>query len=426
MNRRCLLLLVIVLFGCNQAQPEFMHPPSNLPTNREEIDPWTSSLLDVDVSNASRIVAQRLKSDDPLLSPLVSRMAEFTPCQVVFASMRGHLRCVRQYVDAQSKTTQYDAIYIVQPPPEEIIQERLAFFDESLRPTMSDFLQRFAGSGEETADTAGQFAYDQWPTAEEFGYRDKSSLGDWATATLLFHCHNGDALFIKPNGATAWRVMETDETIPLASTFKEFVELYAAFRETHEVFDSWSYREFIRGRTKQFSMFEWPSDVAPSNVRSVSRKHEYSIDSHSSWYKIELDNDSAQRWADSVHAVQELHSRRSLGKEDRGLEAVRRNIPGPPPLHWKTGDSPVWWTPPSIEFRAMEAMKWYSGFDSGVGQAAYTGYDATQRTLWVYEYSCQHDRLWEPNQIPEGDVFSRLKGAEHNVAPTPPTVPSEL
>jgi hypothetical protein len=71
---------VIGLFGCNQSPPEFMHPPSNLPTNREEIDPWTSSLLDVDVSNASRIVAQRLKSDDPLLSPLVSRMAEFTPC----------------------------------------------------------------------------------------------------------------------------------------------------------------------------------------------------------------------------------------------------------------------------------------------------------------------------------------------------------
>ncbi len=71
-------------------------------------------------------------------------------------------------------------------------------------------------------------------------------------------------------------------------------------------------------------------------------------------------------------------------------------------------------------------MKWYSGYNSGVGQAAYTGYDATQRTLWVYEYSCQHDRLWEPNQIPDGDVFSRLKGAEHNAAPNPTTVPSGL
>ena len=94
------------------------------------------------------------------------------------------------------------------------------------------------------------------------------------------------------------------------------------------------------------------------------------------------------------------------------MEAVRRMVPGPPPLHWATGDSPPWWTPPNIAFRATEAMKWYSGFDSGVGQAAYTGYDVDRGTLWVYEYSCQHDRLWEPNQIPTGEVFSRLKDAE--------------
>lgn len=251
MNRLCFLVLAIVLFGCSPSPREFMHPPSNLPANRKEIDPWTSSLLEVDISSASHIITQRLKSDDPLLSPLVSRMAEFTPCQVVFASRRGHVRCVRQSVDTQSKTTHYDAIYIAQPPPEEIIRERIAFFDESMRSTMSKFLLRFAGSGEETVNNAGQFAYDQWPTAEEFGYRDKSSLGNWATATLLYHSKNGDAVFIEPNGATAWRVMETDETIPLASTFTEFVELYAAFRGTHEVFDSWSYREFISGRTKQ-------------------------------------------------------------------------------------------------------------------------------------------------------------------------------
>lgn len=174
------------------------------------------------------------------------------------------------------------------------------------------------------------------------------------------------------------------------------------------------------------SMNEWPSTVAPSNVRLVSRKYDYSIDSHSSWYKIELDIDSAKKWADSVHTDRELHSRQSVRQDDRGLEAVRRIIPGPPPLNWKTGDSPTWWTPPPIEFRATEAMKWYSGYDSGVGQAAYTGYDRTHSTLWVYEYSCQHDRLWEPNQIPDGDVFSRLEDAEQNAEPKTPTVSSEL
>lgn len=180
------------------------------------------------------------------------------------------------------------------------------------------------------------------------------------------------------------------------------------------------------GHAAKRLMNEWPSSVTPSNVRSVSRKHDYSIDSHSAWYKIELDIDSARKWADSVHSDRELHSRQSIRPDDRGLEGVRRMISGPPPLHWATGDSPKWWAPPPVEFRATEAMKWYSGYDSGVGQAAYTGFDSSHRTLWVYEYSCQHDRLWEPNQMPDGDVFSRLHDTEANVGPTPSTVPSEL
>ncbi len=48
-----------------------------------------------------------------------------------------------------------DAIYIVQPLAKEIIQERIGFFDESLRSTMSEFLERFAGSGEEIANARG-------------------------------------------------------------------------------------------------------------------------------------------------------------------------------------------------------------------------------------------------------------------------------
>ena len=116
---------------------------------------------------------------------------------------------------------------------------------------MSEFLLRFAGSGEEIAGTAGQFTYDNWPTAEEFGYADENSLGDWNQATVFYHSTNGDAVLIKPNGATAWRVLETDETIPLAKNFAEFVELYAAFRGTSEIFDFWAYRNFKNGRTRR-------------------------------------------------------------------------------------------------------------------------------------------------------------------------------
>ena len=179
--------------------------------------------------------------------------------------------------------------------------------------------------------------------------------------------------------------------------------------------------EFVNkpGPSAKRTMVEWPVAIDPSNVRIVSRKFDYSIDSHSSWYKIELNTASSLIWADSVHTNQERYSRESIGRDDRGLEGVRRVLIGPPPLHWKTGEIPDWWNPPAIDFRATEAMKWYSGFDSGVGQAAYTGYDADKQTLWVYEYACQHSRLWEHNQIPDGDVFSRLKDAEASVAPEP-------
>ncbi len=116
---------------------------------------------------------------------------------------------------------------------------------------MAEFWKRFAGAGEDLAGFAGQFAYDFWPTGEAFGFAGDSSLGDWKDARLLYHSRNGDAVLIQPNGATAWRVVETQETIPIASTFEEFVALYAEFRGTHEVFDSWAYREFYKGKLKK-------------------------------------------------------------------------------------------------------------------------------------------------------------------------------
>ena len=76
---------------------------------------------------------------------------------------------------------------------------------------------------------------------------------------------------------------------------------------------------------------EWPTGVVPSSVKLVSRKYDYSIDSHSSWYKIELDSNSAQIWADAVHVDRERDSLQCLRQDDRGLEAVRRIVPGPPP-----------------------------------------------------------------------------------------------
>lgn len=158
---------------------------------------------------------------------------------------------MRQYLESSSNQTQYDTFYLVQPLDAEKLQARVAFFNDALRPTMFEFLSRFAGSGEKVTGAAGQFSYDSWPTAEEFGYADKSSLGTWKDATLFYHSVNGDAVFITPSGATAWRVLETDETIPIATTFAEFTKLYAGIRATHVTFDSWTYRDFIIGRKKE-------------------------------------------------------------------------------------------------------------------------------------------------------------------------------
>lgn len=245
-------MVVISTVGCSSSwPPQEMYAPEGVPKNVESIDPWIASLMNANVSKATGIVNERLKSGDAQLAPIVNLMSKFTPCQVAFSSQRGHVRCVWQYLDVSSNQTQYEAFYLVQPLDAEKLEARVAFFEEGLRPTMSEFLSRFAGSGEEMIGTAGQFSYDSWPTVEEYGYADKSSLGTWKDATLFYHSINGDTVFINPSGATAWRVLETNETIPIATTFAEFIKLYAGIRATYVTFDSWTYRDFIAGRKKE-------------------------------------------------------------------------------------------------------------------------------------------------------------------------------
>ena len=98
-----------------------------------------------------------------------------------------------------------------------------------------------------------------------------------------------------------------------------------------------------------------------------------------------------------------------LGRLHEGLEGVHRILGGPPPLHRQTGATPAWWSPSAIDFRATEIMVWYEGHYSGVGRAVYSGYDESSKTLWIYEYACQHDQLWPPRAIPAGEQFSMTK-----------------
>lgn len=139
----------------------------------------------------------------------------------------------------------------------------------------------------------------------------------------------------------------------------------------------------------------WPSSVDPDAVETVTWKTEWSRDSYSSWYRVVLDREAALRWMDQVHE-------RSAEHDLDFIEGVHRTVAGPPPLHRQTGDTPAWWSPPAIDFRATEIMRWYTDGPSSVGGATYSAFDASTNTLSVYEYSCQHDRLWPRGQPPAG------------------------
>ena len=244
-------LTLMLLMGCNDWPPDTMFTPGEVPSNLEDVDPWIAKLLQSDVASAKALLNKRLATDNPSIEPLVGQMSEYFPCQVSFSSRIGYLRCLRRYWDMESGQYMYDRIYIAQPQSEELLLSRLDFFDPSVRPLAKSFMQRFAGSGEEMEGMAGQFTYVNWPSASDFGSRNENSFGDWRDARLLYAGMNGDSVFIKPDGSTAWHVMETDDMIPIAATLEQFIAIYSGFRKTHDVFDSWAYRKFKnQDRTK--------------------------------------------------------------------------------------------------------------------------------------------------------------------------------
>lgn len=155
----------------------------------------------------------------------------------------------------------------------------------------------------------------------------------------------------------------------------------------------------------------WPAEVEPTAVTAVSFKSESSIDSHSHWYRIQLSPEPAAAWQDAVHARKEQFIK---GRKDKDCEGLHLVIAGPPALRTQTGTAPGWWTPPAIKFRATEAMLWYRDYDSGFGQAVYTGFDESTGTLWIYDYSCQHDLLWKRGNMPDGEHFMTLGRAGDN------------
>lgn len=142
----------------------------------------------------------------------------------------------------------------------------------------------------------------------------------------------------------------------------------------------------------------WPESVDPSRVRSVSFALESTRDSYGAWYRVELDERTARRWADDVHDSQVNHcnGRRTDGSV---VEAVRRDDV---PIRANSHSPPDWWRPASRSFRATEAVVWYADGDSGVSRATYSYFDESKRTLWIHEFAQQHLLLWDRGQLPDG------------------------
>jgi hypothetical protein len=155
----------------------------------------------------------------------------------------------------------------------------------------------------------------------------------------------------------------------------------------------------------------WPAGIVPAEVQKMSCKHASAFDSHSAWYRIRLSPAAAAKWRDAIHSKRERQYEPALGHRAERIEGVHRIERGPPLMHQQTGTTPKWWSPPAIDFRATELMKWYRDYDSGVGSATYSGIDESTNTLWVYEYSCQHDLLWSRGNVPAGQQFSTMKQA---------------
>ena len=231
--------------------PTEMYGPVNVPTESARIHPWIAELLVADVSAARRLVNARLECPLPAMIPLVQSMHDFVPVQIVFSSNHGYVRCVRRFAEPTTQEAAYETIYIAQPLSDAATELRVNYFDRDVQPLAREFFKRFAGSGEEMEGTAGQFSFHHWVDAAAFSSEDRNSLGAWREAKLFYAAMNGDSVFIQPNGATAWHTFETDKMTPIVDSLEEFIQLYADFRKTHEIFDSWYYRQFLSSKSKR-------------------------------------------------------------------------------------------------------------------------------------------------------------------------------
>lgn len=243
-----LLTVAALLFftGCSQEPPKTMLPAIAVPEDSTTIHPWLAELLEADVGEVTSALEKRMSVQSVNdIEPLASVLRTFVPCRIEFSRGIGYVLCVKRKTGGRPTGDVTDQLYFAQPLPEDVIQERVAYFEESTRPLMAEFTRRFAGCGEEMEGHAGQFVMMHDAKASDIAYYEPEKLGEWRDARLLYSARNGDSVFINKSGGTAWHVFETNEIAPLFDTFPEFIKHYAEFRKSPEVFDSWASRESL-------------------------------------------------------------------------------------------------------------------------------------------------------------------------------------
>ncbi len=57
----------------------------------------------------------------------------------------------------------------------------------------------------------------------------------------------------------------------------------------------------LAGHSAKRRLSDWPSNVDPRDVQNVSYKSQYSRDSYSTWYRITLSDNAAERWTNQIH-----------------------------------------------------------------------------------------------------------------------------
>ena len=147
----------------------------------------------------------------------------------------------------------------------------------------------------------------------------------------------------------------------------------------------------------------WPEQISPDVVKSVSFAYQSTLDSSTSWIRIELPAADAEVWAAAWHKEEERIVLNAFPSGGRDCEGLHRTLPAWPPFEPITGPIPAWWSPPNdLAVSTTEIMLRGGAQNSRV---TLTGYDPATQSLWICSTNNQHHELWKQGERPEGNTF---------------------